>query len=354
MAKYTQAQIDEFRRQENIKKQQMASQAAASGNPIYSTTASGGNYTSNKNANSGKTSSGGGSGSGSYTYSQPNYQAQMDLINNIYAQQQAAAAEAERKKREAAQAAYDRSMSALNNAYGSATTNAKNNYDSTLGQLQGNYDFNAQGVNQNADKAMQEAYINYMMSKRDLSQVLAAQGLSGGASESSLASLYNNYGSGRNAIDTQRNADLGTLANALQSDRASALQAYNSLIADLDAQRASQQMTLESNLANAIADAAAANYDTQFNLTDAYLQKMQELLSQTPVVSRSYSANNTGRSVSTQQSNPSQNAQKTNYSFVRDMGNQAQQQAELQYAKDMLQSYTPYQSLEFLYNQFNR
>lgn len=302
--------------------------------------------------NKNKVSSGGGSGSASYSSAQPNYQAQMDLINNIYAQQQAAAAEAERKKQEAAQAAYDRSMNALNNAHGSATTNAKNNYDSTLGQLQGNYDFNVQGVNQNADKAMQEAYINYMMSKRDLSQVMAAQGLSGGASESSLASLFNNYGSGRNAIDTQRNADLGTLANALQSDRASALQAYNSLIADLDAQKANQQMTLESNLANAIADAVAANYDTQFNLTDAYLQQMQDLLSNMPAVSSSYSAGNGGGSVSIDQGGGGTSGR--SYSFVRDMERKAQQEAELQYAKDMLQSYTPYQNLEFLYNQFNR
>ena len=302
--------------------------------------------------NKNKVSSGGGSGSASYSSAQPNYQAQMDLINNIYAQQQAAAAEAERKKQEAAQAAYDRSMNALNNAYGSATTNAKNNYDSTLGQLQGNYDFNVQGVNQNADKAMQEAYINYMMSKRDLSQVMAAQGLSGGASESSLASLYNNYGSGRNAIDTQRNADLGTLANALQSDRASALQAYNSLIADLDAQKANQQMTLESNLANAIADAAAANYDTQFNLTDAYLQQMQDLLSDMPAVSSSYSAGNGGGSVSIDQGGGGTSGR--SYSFVRDMERKAQQEAELQYAKDMLTNYSPYQNLQFLYNQFNR
>ncbi len=302
--------------------------------------------------NKNKVSSGGGSGSASYSSAQPNYQAQMDLINNIYAQQQAAAAEAERKKQEAAQAAYDRSMSALNNAYGSATTNAKNNYDSTLGQLQGNYDFNAQGVNQNADKAMQEAYINYMMSKRDLSQVLAAQGLSGGASESSLASLYNNYGSGRNAIDTQRNADLGTLANALQSDRASALQAYNSLIADLDAQKANQQMTLESNLANAIADAAAANYDTQFSLTDAYLQQMQDILANMPAVSSSYSAGNSGRSVSIDQGGGGTSGR--SYNFVRDMERKAQQEAELQYAKDMLTNYSPYQNLQFLYNQFNR
>ena len=307
-----------------------------------------GSATNQKN----KVSSGGGSGSASYSSAQPNYQAQMDLINNIYAQQQAAAAEAERKKQEAAQAAYDRSMNALNNAYGSATTNAKNNYDSTLGQFQGNFYYNVQGVNQNADKAMQEAYINYMMSKRDLSQVMAAQGLSGGASESSLASLYNNYGSGRNAIDTQRNADLGTLANALQSDRASALQAYNSLIADLDAQKANQQMTLESNLANAIADAAAANYDTQFSLTDAYLQQMQDILANMPAVSSSYSAGNAGRSVSIDQGGGGTSGR--SYNFVRDMERKAQQEAELQYAKDMLTNYSPYQNLQFLYNQFNR
>lgn len=244
-------------------------------------------------------SSGGGTSYNPYA----DYMAQM---NAIYAQQKAAAEEAERRKREAAQQAYDRNMAALNAAYNNQLTTLKGNYDSTLAQLQGNYDQGAAGVNRNADSAQQQAYINYMMGKRDLPQQMAAQGLSGGAAESTLAGMYNSYGNSRNAIDTDRNQSLAELLHNLNNSKESALQAYNGQVSDAEAARLAYQMQLEQNLANAIADAASVNYDQQFQISSDYLAQMGDLQSKMAsaaqkAATNKYSANNSNASVNTSQ-----------------------------------------------------
>ena len=128
----------------------------------------------NQNKTQGSASTGGsGSGSG----------ASYDLswLQNLYAQQQAAAAAAEQARRAAAQQAYERSMAALNAAYNGQIEALKNNYNSTLGQLRSDYEHGAAGVNFNADNALQQAYINQMMTLKSLPQQLAAQGIGGGA-----------------------------------------------------------------------------------------------------------------------------------------------------------------------------
>lgn len=53
--------------------------------------------------------------------------------------------------------------------------------------------------------------------KRDLPQALAAQGLTGGMSESALAGMYNSYGNNRNTIDRGRNESLAALLDTLNS-----------------------------------------------------------------------------------------------------------------------------------------
>ena len=245
-----------------------------------------------------------GSSSGGVSYNP--YADYMAQIQAIYAQQQAAAEAAERQKREAAQKAYDRNMAALNTAYNNQLATLKGNYDSTLTQLQGNYDQGAAGVNRNADSAQQQAYINYMMGKRDLPQQMAAQGLSGGAAESTLAGMYNSYGNSRNAIDTDRNQSLADLLHDLNNSKESALQAYNGQVSDAEAARLAYQMQLEQNLAAAIADAATTNYDQQFQISSNYLAQMGDLQSKMAsaaqkAASTTYSANNANAAVSTSQ-----------------------------------------------------
>lgn len=235
-----------------------------------------------------------------------NAQSQMNLLQSFYAQQQAAAAALEAQRRAAAQAAYDRSMTALNNSYNTMQNSLKGNYNSTLGQLEQNYNTGVAGVNKQADNAQQQAYINYMMNRRDMGQQLAAQGLSGGASESALAGMYNNYGNSRNTIDSGRNDSLADLMNDWNTNKASALQAYNSQLAEMAMQKANAVQQLENNLANLIANAATANYDAQFSLSSDYLSKMMDLAGRggsyaSAVANRAYSPTNALLTASTQQ-----------------------------------------------------
>lgn len=202
------------------------------------------------------------------------------LLAQVQAQQDAAARRAEelaRQKQEAAQAAYDKNMGYLNEAYANRSNLLQQNYNDALAQLQASYDSGARGVNQNADSAQQQAYINYMMSKRDLPQALAAQGLTGGMSESALAGMYNSYGNNRNTIDRGRNESLAALLDTLNSNRSSALQSYNSQLSAAEQQKMAYQMQLEQALANGSAEILQNKYDTLQNLDNAYAQQILAL-----------------------------------------------------------------------------
>lgn len=85
---------------------------------------------------------------------------------------------------------------------------------------QGQYDANVKKLNTAADDAQRQAYVNYMMSKRDMGQQLSAQGLSGGAAESTWAGLYNGYGNSRASTEKSRLENLGDLQQTLQNNLA--------------------------------------------------------------------------------------------------------------------------------------
>lgn len=99
-------------------------------------------------------------------------------------------------------------------------------YESTVADQQRQYQQNLSRVNAAADQALREAYLNKMESLKGLNQALTAQGLSGGASETALAGLYNNYGSARSQIEAQRLEQQGNLQSTLQSNLAAA---YNTM-----------------------------------------------------------------------------------------------------------------------------
>ena len=84
-------------------------------------------------------------------------------------------------------------------------------YETTVADQQRQYQQNLSRVNAAADQALREAYLNKMESLKGLNQALTAQGFSGGASETALAGLYNNYGSARSQIEAQRLEQQGNL-----------------------------------------------------------------------------------------------------------------------------------------------
>ena len=248
----------------------------------------------------------GGGGGGSASSTANHYAA---LLAQVQAQQDAAARRAEelaRQKQEAAQAAYDKNMGYLNEAYANRSNLLQQSYNDALAQLQASYDSGARGVNRNADSAQQQAYINYMMSKRDLPQALAAQGLTGGMSESALAGMYNSYGNNRNTIDRGRNDSLATLLDTLNSNKSTALQNYNNQLSADDQQKMAYQLQLEQALANQSAEILQNKYDTLQNLDNTYTQQMLALQqaqaeSAAKAASRSYSSGGGNSSVSTSQ-----------------------------------------------------
>ena len=260
-----------------------------------------------KKAESGTSDTGNpGSGGGSSSSTANHYAA---LLAQVQAQQDAAARRAEelaRQKQEAAQAAYDKNMGYLNEAYANRSNLLQQNYNDALAQLQASYDSGARGVNQNADSAQQQAYINYMMSKRDLPQALVAQGLTGGMSESALAGMYNSYGNNRNTIDRGRNDSLATLLDTLNSNKSTALQNYNNQLSADDQQKMAYQLQLEQALANQSAEILQNKYDTLQNLDNTYTQQMLALQqaqaeAAAKAASRSYSSGGGNSSVSTSQ-----------------------------------------------------
>ena len=255
----------------------------------------------NKNDGGGKVEDDSGGGGGGAT----GYGSIMAAYQSLLEQQRARQEEAARLKQQAAQAAYDKNMGYLTDAYAKRGELLKGNYDDTLTQLQGQYDYGAQGVNQNADRAQQQAYINYMMSKRDLPQQLSALGINGGASESRLAGLYNSYGNARNEVDTGRNSDLAMLLNTLNQNKSSALQNYNSALSDDDARKLAYQMELEQNLSNGTAQILTDKYSALNELDSTYAQQMaalQQAQAQAAAkAASSYDAGNEGSSISTEQ-----------------------------------------------------
>lgn len=222
-------------------------------------------------------------------------------------------------KRQAAQQAYDRSMSALGTAYGAQKDALQRNYDSSVGTMTESYQNGVNSTNRQADKTMNEAYINYMLSRRNLPQMLSAQGINGGAAESTMAGLANNYGSSRNEIDVNRNNTLGTLLEKFNANKASALQALNSAQAELEQRRMAYQMQLEQALQEGIVSAANDRYDALASIGNNYLSKLADMdISMHDAADAAaavgYTAGNTPQSVSVQQGGGSTG--RTNYELV--------------------------------------
>lgn len=167
---------------------------------------------------------------------------------NAYAEMQAAIAEANRRAEEQMRAAQEAQRRAREEAYQKAAAQQKANYDYSAGQ-----------VNNAADKALQEAYINRMLQDKNFAQTMSAQGLNGGASETTAAGMYNNYNNARNRLEDERQRQLGSLQNTYQNN-----------MAQLEAQRASGEAASLSQYQTALANLAANNNTNLISLLQGY------------------------------------------------------------------------------------
>ena len=142
------------------------------------------------------------------------------------------------------------------------------------------YNTNVDKLNRASDEANQQAYINYMMSKRDLPQQLSAVGLSGGAAESSYAGLYNSYGNSRAQTEKSRLEGMADLQQTLQNNLAAieqqrlsgelaSLSEYYTNLASLQAQNAQRLVSKQQSSGGSSGGTDYAKY-LQSNYYDAY------------------------------------------------------------------------------------
>lgn len=153
---------------------------------------------------------------------------------------------------------------AVRQRYADILAELSQNNDYVLGKLKGNYDTSVNTINadydsavnrQNADaeEALRQAYINYMMSRRDMDSSMARQGYTGGLTETNKARMFNNYGNIRNSINN-------TLANAIENynlkrnaQLGEALNAYNAQLADQASDYFNKRQNYQTALANELA-----------------------------------------------------------------------------------------------------
>lgn len=182
------------------------------------------------------------------------------------------------QKKGAAQAAYDKGMGMLNDAYGAYMAALAENLDSTKGQLADAYNRSKKSIAQDATQSLKQAYINKRLSEKNLDQQMAAQGLSGGATETTRASMANNYGNARNDINTTKANNLSELEGNYNDNIAQALQAYNQAVASAQLQKAQQAIELENALANNEIAALDDYYSLMGDTTDDYMGSLDGLL----------------------------------------------------------------------------
>lgn len=143
---------------------------------------------------------------------------------------------------------------ARDEAYRLAQAQQQREYEAARGEL------NAQ-----TDKALQEAYLNKMLSLLRLPQDMAAQGLGGGAAESTIGSLHNQYGKARNELEAGRQTQLAKLLNSYQNNLAqlsaerlggaqAALNAYTTQLAKQMASNTPALLTLSQGAADGSAN----------------------------------------------------------------------------------------------------
>lgn len=264
-------------------------------------------YTSTKKVSSSGGSSGTSSSSSSPTVTDNYGGVTTDYsakLAELYAQQQAQAQALAAQQRAAAESAYRAGMERLGEAWNAKTGALKDNLNSTLSGLQRQYDSSKNEVNADANKSLREAYINYMLNKKNLNQNLAAQGIGGGAAESTQAGMYNNYGTSRNNINTTLNDNLTSLENMYQGNIASAQQQYNSAYANALSDYLNYQNQLEQNLASNIVGSYGNMVSALGSLNSGYTDTLYNLLEKQAAYEYANTQNTLNRdSVSTQATN---------------------------------------------------
>jgi hypothetical protein len=253
-----------YRAQQEGRKQSGYSSGSAGGGVVHDySNYNSNNTTTNKSGSgsgSGKGSSG--SGSGGSVVSEPAFD-----WGAYYAELQAQA-------QARANEAYERNMARIASAYGAAYDSLKGNLDSTTDRLNAARDKSMGDVRSDAEDSLRQAYINNMMTRKNLNQRLSAMGMNGGATETTMSSLENQYGKSRSGINETLNKNISDLDMTYGDNLAAALQSFNSAKANLDLQR----MQMENQAEAARQNAESSSMNAYMNIDSGYMSALKAAL----------------------------------------------------------------------------
>ena len=145
---------------------------------------------------------------------------------------------------------YNNLLANLNDTYANALNALGLNYADTESLLNSQLANSRNELEEARKRQLQEAYISRMMGEKNLADQLAAYGLSGGATESVLADMRNNYANNRNTVEQNVQNSLRDLLLNYLTNLSNARQRYNENL-----------YNAENSRVNALND--AANYRSQ-------------------------------------------------------------------------------------------
>lgn len=215
-----------------------------------------------------------GGGSGSSFDVESAYRSLLDTYKN----QQSNYEKYLEQMKAAAQEAYNKGVASLNSAYDSQLSSLSGNYDSQKEQLLDAYNRSKQGLSSDAENSLRQAYINNMMNQRNLGQRLSAMGLTGGATETTLASMLNNYGNARNDINKNLANNLYNLEGNYNGNLAEALREYNAAVASANMAKAQQLIDMENALASNNMNALSNYQNMLANYNNGYMDILRSAL----------------------------------------------------------------------------
>jgi len=149
---------------------------------------------------------------------------------------------------------YTSLLDLLANNYGDLLNALGLNYSDTEALLNGQFTNSKNELEEARRRALQEAYISRMMQEKNLADQLDAYGLTGGASESVMANMRNNYANNRNEVELNLQNNLRELIQKYIENLAGARDRYNNSL-----------MTAQNNRFNALADAAQTRANARSN-----------------------------------------------------------------------------------------
>lgn len=183
--------------------------------------------------------------------------------------------------------AYGRSMGYVDQGYNEGREAAQMSKEEAIKLAQALYDMEAASQQRQTEKDLKGQYVSYMKGMRNLGQLLSAQGINGGASETAALNALNGYEANRTDLEEARLAALGALRQTQMQSDSAAEQSYLSALQNLISQRTQNQLGVEntrsageSNFANMKNDAENTRSNQTLQAQQAFQNWASDLVNQ--------------------------------------------------------------------------